>query len=66
MEELEPNSQVSKYVIQSAGNNLRGARLVESLLLENSKDKYEGWDFYERPLLHCARFLFTLSLQPPL
>lgn len=42
MEELEPDSQVSKYVIQSAGNNLRGARLVESLLLENSKDKYES------------------------
>ena len=36
IEELEPNPQVSKYV-QSAVNNLQGARLVESLLLENSK-----------------------------
>lgn len=64
MEKLQLNSQVSKYVIQSAVNNFQGARLVESLLLENSKDKDGSWDFYERPFLHCARFLFTLSLLP--
>lgn len=42
MEEPEPNSQVSKYVIQSAVNNFQGARLVESLLLENFKNKDES------------------------
>lgn len=42
MKEPEPKSQVSKYVIQSAVNNLQGARLVESLLLENFKNKDES------------------------
>lgn len=64
MEELQPNSKVLKYVTQSAVNNLQGARLKASPLLENAKDNGEGGDLYERPFLRCAGFLFTLSSQP--
>lgn len=42
MGELEPSSEVLKYVIQSAVNNLQGARLGESLLLEKAKDNGES------------------------
>lgn len=42
MEVLRPNSKVLKYVIQSAVNNLQGARLVEALLLGNGKDNGES------------------------
>lgn len=42
MGELEPGSKVLKHVIQSAVNNLQGARLGESLLLEKDKDNGES------------------------
>lgn len=46
MEKLEQNSKVFKYVIQSAVNNLQGARLVETLLLKKNNSERE--DFTSR------------------